>query len=268
MVRDLPHLPLLIEICTDCIKGKQHRDLIPKQSNWRATHNLELIHADICGPITPTSNSNKRYILLFIDDYSRKAWVYFLAEKSETLHSFKCFKIMVEKEAEISIKCLRTDRGGEFNSNEFNELCKEHRIKRQLTTAFTPQQNGVAERKNRTMMNTVRSMLSCKSIPKSFWPEAVNWTIYLLNRCPTLAMKNVTHEEAWSGLKPSVSYFRVFGCITHAHVPNVRRTKLDNKSTTYVLLGVSEESKGYRLFDPIVKRIIISKDVIFEEDKQ
>jgi len=100
----LPHLPLLTEICTDCIKGKQYCDRIPKQSNWRATQKLEFIHADICGPITPISNSNKRYILLFIDDYNRKAWVYFLVEKSETLHSFKCFKIMVEKEAEISIQ--------------------------------------------------------------------------------------------------------------------------------------------------------------------
>lgn len=97
-----------------------------------------------------------------------------MAEKSETLQSFKCFKTMVEKEAEISIKCLRTDKGGEFNSNEFNEFCKENGIKRQLTTAFTPQQNGVAERKNRTLMNMVQSKLSGKSIPKPFWPEAVN----------------------------------------------------------------------------------------------
>lgn len=81
-------------------------------------------------------------------------------------------------------------------------------------------------------------------------------------------MKDVTPEEAWSGVKPSVSYFRVFGCIARAHVPDVRRTKLDNKSTTCVLLGVSEESKGYRLFDPIAKRIIISRDMIFEEGKQ
>ena len=96
----------------------------------------------------------------------------------------------------------------------------------------------------------------------------MNWTIYVLNRCLTLAIKNVTPEEAWSGVKPSVDHFWVFGCITHVHVPEERRIKLDNRSITCVLLGVSEKSKGYMLFDPIAKRVVVSKDVIFEEEKQ
>ena len=139
MVCGLPHLPISNMTCIDCINGKQHCDPIPKKSTWRATQKLSLIHADICGSLTPTSNSNKMYILLFIDDYSRKAWVYFLVEKSKALNSFKYFKTMVEKEASMFIKCLRTDRGGGSNSNEFNHFCKESGIKRQLTTAFTPQ---------------------------------------------------------------------------------------------------------------------------------
>lgn len=175
-----------------CMIGKKHRDPIPKKCTWRTTHKLQL---DICGLITPTSNSKKRYSLCFIDDCCRKAWVYFLVEKSEALNSFKCFKNLVEKEIGLFIKFLRTHRGGEFNSEEFNEFCKQNGIKRQLTTAYT-QQNGVAERKNRTVMNMVRSMLSEKKIPKNFWPEAVNWTMYVLNRCPTLAVKNITPEEA------------------------------------------------------------------------
>lgn len=268
MVHGLPQLSASTVVCTDCMIGKQHRDPIPKKSTWRATQRLQLIHADICGPITPTSNSKKRYSLCFIDDYSRKAWVYFLVEKSEALNSFQCFKNLVEKETGLFIKCLRTDRGGEFNSEEFNEFCKQNGIKRQLTTAYTPQQNGVAERKNRTVMNIVRSMLSEKKIPKNFWPEAVNWTMYVLNRCPTLAVKNITPEEAWSGVKPSVEHFRVFGCVGHVHVPDARRTKLENKSLSCVLLGVSEESKAYRLYDPISKKIVISRDVIFEEERQ
>lgn len=117
-------------------------------------------------------------------------------------------------------------------------------------------------------MNVARSMLSDKNIPKTFWPKAVNWSIYVLNRCPTLAVKDMTPEKAWSGVKPSVEHFRVFGCIAHVHVPDARRTKLENKSFCCVLLGVSEESKGYRLYDPIAKRIVVSRDVIFEEEKQ
>ena len=96
----------------------------------------------------------------------------------------------------------------------------------------------------------------------------MNWTIYVLNRCPTLAVKNVTLEEAWSGVKPLIDHFRVFGCITHVHVPEERRTKLDNRSITCVLLGVSKESKGYRLFDLVAKRVVVSRNVIFEEEKQ
>lgn len=174
MVRGLPQLSVSTVTCADCINEKQHYDPIPSKSNWRATQKLELIHSDICGPINPISNSNKRYILLLIDDYSRKAWVYFLVEKYEALNSFKCFKVMVEKEVKMSIKFLRTDRGGEFNSNEFNDFCKQSGIKRQLTTSYTPQQNGVAQRKNRTVMNMVCSMLFDKNISKTFWPEVVN----------------------------------------------------------------------------------------------
>lgn len=111
-------------------------------------------------------------------------------------------------------------------------------------------------------------MLSAKKMPKPFWPEAVVWTFYVLNRCPTLAVKDVTPQEAWSGVKPSVAHFRVWGCVAHVHIPEAKRGKLDDKSFPCILLGVSEESKGYRLFDPKTKRVVVSKDVVFEEDKQ
>jgi len=179
---------------------------------------------------------------------------------------FKKFKTLVEKEVGSLVECLRTDRGGEFTSKEFNEYCSMNEIKRQLTAAYTPQQNGVAERMNRTIMNLVRSILSEKHIPREFWPEAVNWCIHTLNRSPTTTVKEVTPEEAWSGVKPSVGYFRVFGCIGHVHVPYEKRTKLDSRSTKCVLLGVSEETKGYRMFNPLTKKLIISRDVIFEEN--
>lgn len=98
-------------MCEDCMVGKQHRDPIPKQSTWRASRRLEWIHADICGPINPSSNGSKRYFITFIDDFSRKTWIYFLVEKSSALDIFKKFKVMTEKEAGCEIGCLRTDRG-------------------------------------------------------------------------------------------------------------------------------------------------------------
>ncbi|CAL2226145.1 unnamed protein product [Prunus armeniaca] len=113
----------------------------------------------------------------------------------------------------------------------------------------------------------VRSMLAEKKIPKLFWPEAVNWTMHVLNRSPTFAVKNKTPEEAWSGYKPSVDHFRIFGCISHVHVPDSRRIKLDDKSLKCIFFGVSEESKAYRLFDPVSQKVIVSRDVVFNENQ-
>lgn len=119
--------------------GKQHRDPIPKKSLWRASQRLQLVHADICGPITPESNSQKRYLITFIDDYNRKIWVYFLNSKSEAFVTFKNFKSLVEKETENSICCLCIDRDREFTSLEFNKFCSSNGICRKLTTSYTPQ---------------------------------------------------------------------------------------------------------------------------------
>jgi transposase InsO family protein len=266
MVEGLPKINCPTEMCEDCIVGKQHRDSFPQGKAWRAEQILQLVHSDICGPINPTSNGNKRYFITFIDDYSRKTWVYFLQDKSEAFIIFKSFKARVEKEFRKYIQTFRTDRGGEFNSHNFASFCELHGIRRQLTAAYTPQQNGVAERKNQMIMNMVRSMLVKKSIPKTFWPEAVNWSVHVLNRSPTLAVKNITPQEAWSKVRPSVNHFRIFGCIAYAHVPDKRRTKLDDKSVKCVFIGVSEESKAYRLYNPITKKIIISRDVLFDEE--
>jgi len=137
MVRGLPQLEASNVPCEDCFVGKLHRNPIPKKSESRANKVLKLIHADICRPIEPISNSGKRYLLCFIDDYSRMGWVYLLFEKSKALECFKIYKKLVEKEVKASIKWLRTDRGEEFNSLTFKSFCEKEGIKRQLTTAYT-----------------------------------------------------------------------------------------------------------------------------------
>ncbi|MCH83140.1 copia-type polyprotein, partial [Trifolium medium] len=152
-------------------------------------------------------------------------------------------------------------------SNDFNDFCSSQGIKRQLTAAYTPQQNGVSERKNRTLMNMVRSMLSCRQVRKQFWPDAVRWATYVMNKSPTFAVKNMTPEECWSGSKPSVHHFRVFGCVAHMHIPDIQRKKLYGKSIKCINLGVSEESKAYKLYEPIERKILISRDVVFDETK-
>lgn len=254
-------------VCEVCAKGKQHREAFPKQANWKATEKLQLIHTDLCGPIQPHTIGEKMYILSFIDDFSRKTWIYLLSLKSEAFSFFKSFKLMVENEARMKIGCLRSDRGGEFTSKEFNDFCALNGIKRQITAAFTSQQDGVAERKNRTIMDMVRCLLLEKGVPKRFWGEAASWTTHILNRCPTAAINYKTPQECWTGLKPSVEHFKIFGCVGYAHVPSQKHIKLDDKGQKCVFLGVSEGTKAYKLFDPTTKKVIISRDVVFDEEQ-
>ena len=135
MVTGLPMITPPSTVCEDCVVGKQHRVPFPKGQAWRAKIELELVHSDLCGPIDPPSNGGKRYFITFIDDFSRKTWVYVLQEKSAAFLAFKNFKALVEKEVGKNIKTLRTDRGGEYNSREFTSFCEIHGIKRQLTTS-------------------------------------------------------------------------------------------------------------------------------------
>jgi len=246
--------------------GKLPRKSFPKQAEHRAKKVLELVHTDICGPITPHSISKNRYFLTFIDDFSRKTWVYFLKEKSEAFRMFKKFKAYVEKQSGNNIKTLRSDRGGEFTSTEFNNFCEENGIKRHLTAPYSPQQNGVAERKNRTIMDMVRSMLKSKNVSKELWAEAVACAVYTLNRCKTTSLEGVTPQEAWSGYKPTVAHMKVFGSTTYAHVPKERRIKLDDRSIKLVFVGYDERSKAYRLLDPTNNKIVISRDVQVNEE--
>lgn len=181
---------------------------------------------------------------------------------------FKKFKSLVEKEFANVICCLQTDRGREFTSFDFNEYCSFNCIVRQLTAAYTPQQNKVTEQKNQKIMNMVRCMLTKKLVPKEFQPEDINWVVHLLNRCHTLAVKDKTSKEAWSGFKPLVEHSRVFICIGHVHIPDKNKQKLDDKSLWCVFLGLSQESKDYRMYDPMFKNIIMSRYMVFEEDKK
>ncbi|KAL0430353.1 UNVERIFIED_CONTAM: Retrovirus-related Pol polyprotein from transposon TNT 1-94 [Sesamum radiatum] len=205
--------------------------LLSLQKNlWRAKAVLELIHTDVCGPMRTPSHEQNRYFILFIDDYSRMTWVYFMREKSEVFKIFKKFKNLVEKQSGQRIKVLRSDRGKEYNNSEFDKFCEEEGIDHQTTVSYNPQQNGVSERKNRTVMEMARSMLQEKHLPKAFWAEAVYTAVYLLlNRCPTKAVQNMTPIEAWSGRKPSAKHLRVFGSICYVHIPTEKRHKLEEK---------------------------------------
>ncbi|KAH9752737.1 hypothetical protein KPL71_014822 [Citrus sinensis] len=143
---------------------------------------------------------------------------------------------------------------------------RANRIRRPLTVSRSPQQNGVAERKNRIILDMARNMLKSKRLPKEFWAEAVACAVYLSNRSTTRSVLGKTPQEAWSGRKPGISHLRVFGSITHVHVPDESRAKLDDKSEKFIFIGYDNNSKGYKLYNPNNGKIVISRDVVFDEE--
>ncbi|KAE8734503.1 hypothetical protein F3Y22_tig00000764pilonHSYRG00191 [Hibiscus syriacus] len=233
MVKGLPRINHPDQLYEGCLVRKQFRKSFPKESETRAKKPLELIHTDACGPIKPSS----------------------LVQSSSG-----------ERESGRKIKAMRSDRGGEFTSREFQEFCEANGIRRPMTVPRSLQQNGVAERKNRTILDMARSILKSKKLPKEFWAEAVACAVYLTNRSPTRSVWGKTPQEAWSGRKPDISHLRTFGSIAHVHVPDERRTKLDDKSESFIFIGYDINSKGYKLYNPNNKKFVISRDVVFNEE--
>ncbi|KAL9444243.1 hypothetical protein AB3S75_017429 [Citrus x aurantiifolia] len=252
-------------VCEVCQLGKQARLPFPVNKAWRAVEKLQLIHTDVCGPMRTASLNGNRYFMVLIDDFSRMCWVYFLKQKSEVASVFWKFKTWIENQSGCKIKVIRSDNGTEYTANKFAKFCEAAGIEHQLTATYTPQQNGVSERKNRTIMEMARCLLFEKEMPKMFWAEAVNTAVFLQNRLPTKALKGKTPFEAWFGFKPSIHNLRIFGCMCFTHVPDAKREKLDQKAEYGVFVGYSTLTKGYRVYQPLTGRIIVSRDVKFDE---
>ena len=265
MVTGLPAIQHVSELCDSCLAGKQRRRPFPKTARYRAADPLELVHGDLCGPITPATHGGRRYFLLLVDDCSRYMWLQLLTSKSDAAEAIKHFKARAEMESGKKLKVLRTDRGGEFTAVEFTTYCAEEGVGRHLTAPYSPQQNGVVERRNQTIIGMARSMLKAKDMPAEFWGEAVSTAVFILNRCPTKALKGQTPFEAWHGRKPNVAFLRTFGCVGHVKITKPGLAKLEDRSTKAVFLGYEEGSKAYRLYDPVGGKVLVSRDVVFDE---
>lgn len=196
------------EECRICLQGKITRIKFPKNAQ-RAENVLDLIHSDVCGPMNTQTPSGKRYILTLIDDCSRFTAIYLLKNKSEAFGKFKHFVEMVKTFFGKKPKFLRTDRGGEYTGNEFENYLAAEGIQIHRTAPYTPQQNSVAERKNRSLIEMARCMLIDVGLPFTFWGEAVMAANYVQNRLPGKSVET-TPFEGWYGRKPLISHFRPF----------------------------------------------------------
>ncbi|KAH9699088.1 Integrase catalytic domain-containing protein [Citrus sinensis] len=218
---------------------------------------LEYVHSDVWGPTKTASISGSHYFVIFVDDFSRHVWLYTMRAKDEVIEIFVKWKILVETQTGRKIKILRSNNGGEYTSDPFLQVCQNEGIKRHFTVRHTPQQNGVAERMNRTLLEKVRCMLSNAGLDKKFWAEAVSYASHLVNWLPSAAIGGKTPMEMWSG-KYAQDYdsLRVFGCPAYYHVKD---GKLDPRARKTIFVGFKGGVKGFKLWDLEDKKFVENK---------
>jgi hypothetical protein len=173
---------------------------------------LELVHGDICGPISPTTPSGNCYVILLVDDVSRYMWLKMLRAKDAPAVAIKHYQAAAGAQIGHKLRAFRLGRGDEFNSEEFTEHC----VRWQLTVLYTRQQNDVVEQRNQSVVGMTRSMLKSKGLPSIFWAEAVATIVYVLNRSPTKGVFGKTPFEVWHGKRSTVHHVRSFGCVAYA----------------------------------------------------
>jgi transposase InsO family protein len=193
-------------VCEGCIYGKHHRLPFPTSGRTRGKKIGDLIHSDVCGPVSVSSPGGAKYFVTFKDDHSSYAVIHFIKQKSEVFELFKQFVKRVKVEIGNEVVCLRSDNGGEYVGKEFETWLLENGIRHETTVSYTPEQNGVSERLNRTVLESARSMLHFSSFPLELWAEASNCVVYLLNRVATRSVEGKTPYEVWKGVKPNLSH--------------------------------------------------------------
>jgi len=218
--------------CEPCLAGKATKKPFGKAS--RALSSLELIHSDICGPMNVKARNGAVYFLTLIDDFSRYGYVYILLHRHEALNVFKHFVAKVKTKLERRVKTLQTDRGREYLFDMF----------RGRTIPYTPQQNGIAEHRNRTLLDMVRSMMAQDNLPVSFWGDALLTATYILNSVPSKSV-STTPYELWNGRKPRLDHLCPWGSIGYVHNPTHKYGKLGPRATKMVFIRYPKHSKGY-----------------------
>ena len=238
-------------VCRGCELGKPlAKPHPPKDASFRATKKLELVHADLAGPMRQESWGGARYLFVLVDDFSRKSWVILLKQKSDVEARLKEWKALVENESGESMVKFRTDNGGEFCSKSLSDWLKLKGVKHETTPPRTPQSNGVAERMNRTLQERARSMMHHAGLGGGSWGEVFLAANHLRNRGPVSGME-VTPQEMWSGKKPTVAYMKSFGCKVYCPVDKKDRGgKLGAVRYEGVLVGYSETSPSVRVWNP------------------
>ena len=267
-VKGMPTLKRLSRFsCESCRLNKHRKVTFQTLENIRSRRPLQLLYLDVWGPTSVVGRKGERFYLSIIDDYSRRVAIYPIFEKSDVFEVFERHVIRAERALNLPVKAIRTDNGREFDNRSFERFCNERGIKREFTNVYTPQQNGVAERVNRTVVDGARTILYESNISKSFWPEAVLFFVHVWNRlCHRDQSK--TPIELYTGSKPSVRHLKRFGSMVYVGIPRPLRHKLDPKAQKGIIVGYALGTKGYRVYLPDHDKVIETCNVSFPKSEQ
>lgn len=248
--------------CDECAVEKLTRLPFPKRLE-RSPEILAIVHSDLCGPMIQESFGGARYILTFTDDHSRWSEIYFLKSKSEVSSKFLEYKNFIENQTGKRINSLQSDNGTEYCNSKMDDILRKAGIQRRLSTAHTPQQNGVSERKNRTLLEAARCLLADSKLPTRFWAEAVAAANHVRNRCVTMILGIKTPFEVIFGRRPRVNYLRRFGSKVFIVDKSPSKDKLAPRGIEGVFVGYAKTAKAYRVWIPAEKKILVTRDVKF-----
>ncbi|KAK1630727.1 hypothetical protein QYE76_005042 [Lolium multiflorum] len=253
-------------VCSACVAGKQLKKKHPIKSIVTTSRPLELLHLDLFGPSHYDTLGGSKYGLVIVDDYSRYSWVFLLKSKDETHREFITFAKKAQRTYESEIKAIRIDNGTEFKNYTMQEFVDDEGIKHEFSAPYTPQQNGVVERKNRTIIEMARTMLSEFNSPHNFWGEAISTAVHYSNRLFLRPLHNKTPYELLTGNKPNVMYIRVFGCKCLVKNNKGKLGKFETRTIEGIFVGYAENSHAYRYYNRSTGTIEVSCDVVFLED--
>jgi len=225
------------------------------------------VHSDVWGISPVISHARYKYFVTFIDDFSRYTWVYFLRAKFEVQFVFQNFVACIENHFSTCIKMLRSDSGGEYMSHEFHDFLHYKGIVSQRSCPYTPQQNGVVERKNQHLLDVVRTLLLESSVPSKFWVEALSTAVYLINRLHSQVLNFDSPYYRLYHQHPSYLNLHTFGCVCFVHLPLHERNKLSAQSVKCAFMGYSISHKGYVCYDSCANKFCIFRNVVFFENE-
>jgi transposase InsO family protein len=259
MVVGIPELQLLHEgVSRGCALGKNIKKPFPSSEN-RSKEILDLIHSDVCGPMLVKSLGGSLYYVTFIDDFSRKTWMYLIKTKDEVFGTFQEFKAKVENLTNKKIKTLRSNNGGEYTSKELVAFCKAAGIRRELIVPHNHQQNGVAERKNHSIEESVKTMMNDQNLSMFLWGEAVMIAVYIQNRSPHCILKNMAPKEAFSGKKPSVEHLGSLVVLSISMFPRTKGISWNPRERRTYSLDIVRHQKLIESMSQVNKRLKLAR---------